>query len=151
MSEYKTNQQKEESVVVKTTAKEERQAFYFNEDAELVVETNKGIVVGDKSQAKMRGIFTCNAKTMAQILTIVTNKPTKLVSFANATYVAIDNDDFGKELKELKESSEKALMEMRKEITEEMRSEVNAIKYLVDCYNRLPWYKRIFKKIDIDQ
>ena len=45
-----------------------KQVFYFNDKGQLVVETNKGVWVDGEKFVKMYGDFTCNAKTMGEII-----------------------------------------------------------------------------------
>ena len=44
------------------------QKFYFNEDGQLVVESNNGVWVDGEQFVKMYGNFVCNAKTMGAII-----------------------------------------------------------------------------------
>ena len=44
------------------------QRFYFNDRGKLIVESNKGIWADGEQFCKMYGIFTCNAKTMGEII-----------------------------------------------------------------------------------
>lgn len=44
------------------------QIFYFNEQGQLVVESNKGVWVDGEEYVKMYGDFSCNAKTMGEII-----------------------------------------------------------------------------------
>ena len=45
-----------------------KQVFYFNDKGQLVVESNKGVWVDGEKFVKMYGDFTCNAKTMGEII-----------------------------------------------------------------------------------
>lgn len=44
------------------------QKFYFTEEGQLVVESNKGVWVDGEQFVKMYGNFSCNAKTMGMII-----------------------------------------------------------------------------------
>jgi hypothetical protein len=44
------------------------QKFYFNEEGQLVVESNKGVWVDGEQHVKMYGNFVCNAKTMGMVI-----------------------------------------------------------------------------------
>jgi hypothetical protein len=44
------------------------QKFYFTEEGQLVVESNKGVWVDGEQYVKMYGSFVCNAKTMGAII-----------------------------------------------------------------------------------
>ena len=44
------------------------QKFYFTEEGQLVVESNKGVWVDGEQHVKMYGNFVCNAKTMGMVI-----------------------------------------------------------------------------------
>lgn len=44
------------------------QKFYFTEEGQLVVESNKGVWVDGEQYVKMYGNFVCNAKTMGMVI-----------------------------------------------------------------------------------
>lgn len=159
-----------------TTAKKDpaRQPFYFNEDGEFVIETTRGIYIDGQPNTRMTGIFTCNAKTMAQVMAIITGKPVKLLKFTEAekifgppphwlssityndTYMAIDNSEIGKEIKRLNQKFEEERAKDKRELDKMITEQEQATKELerqikiLSHYNALPWWKRIFKKIKID-
>lgn len=140
-----------ESVAKKDPA---RQPFYFNEDGELVIETTRGIYVDGQPNTRMTGIFTCNAKTMAQVMAIITGKPAKLVSSDDGTYMAIEDSKLGKEIAMCHEQTTERLAKLEEERkmvrvqAEELGRSVAECK-VCKAYNALPWWKRMFKKIEL--
>lgn len=119
------------------------QKFYFNENGELVVETNKGIWVDGEQYAKMYGIFTCNAKTMGIIIE-------KFKGFkVDIEMSTEDGDTFLKMYTERLQEIAKLTEETTRQMIEIARAkdETQAMEKKVIAFNALPWYKRIFKKI----
>lgn len=123
------------------------QYFYFNEDGKLVVESNKGIIVDSEQTVKLYGNFVCNNKVMAQIMAIVHGK---VFSFegANLGYVCVDDTETARQLSEWSKKSE----EIAGKITAEMKERATwgtELRDKVERFNSLPWYKRIFKQIEL--
>lgn len=147
------------------------QKFYFNEDGQLVVESNKGVWVDGTPYVKMYGNFSCNAKTMGIIISQLKNMPA--FTSREKCKVVINAITGDKEcLTEsvgciINPSAEQA--GLLSEIShkdgkiEKLNDEIKKLnKQLDDAYdqrdtehkeierfNALPWYKRILKKIEI--
>lgn len=134
---------------------DEGQKFYFDKDGRLVVESNKGVWVDGEKYVKMYGNFSCNAKTMGEIIHHL--KGIK-VDIEESTK---DKDFFqlylnaAKELlkmQEEKSEQDKKARQEKTELTDELtRIEIEKESILRDirAYNRLPWWKRMFKKIEV--
>lgn len=163
------------------------QKFYFNEDGQLIVESNKGVWVDGEQYVKMYGNFSCNAKTMGMIIHQLKGIPVEIAEMIYAdrertTWYNFDkkdsfyNDYFNpacccvlgasdERIKEYEEklaekhytnSSIKVTKEAVKQEVYSYKSEIetlkkayNHIREKVIEFNSLPWYKRIFKKIEI--
>lgn len=54
------------------------QKFYFTEEGQLVVESNKGVWVDGEQYVKMYGSFVCNAKTMGMIIQAMKGHPVEI-------------------------------------------------------------------------
>ena len=54
------------------------QKFYFAEEGQLVVESNKGVWVDGEQYVKMYGSFVCNAKTMGMIIQAMKGHPVEI-------------------------------------------------------------------------
>lgn len=145
------------------------QKFYFNDEGKLVVESNKGVWVDGEQHVKMYGNFSCNAKTMGIIISQLKGMPA-FISIENST----TNNYFGLTECLINPSAEQAgllsKISERDAIIEEKTKKIeNHIKYIAELqkkigedgdkiyklkrsireFNALPWYKRIFKKIEI--
>lgn len=147
------------------------QYFYFNDDGKLVVESNKGVWVDGEPYVKMYGNFTCNAKTMGIIISQLKNIPAfisrekcKVVIDAimgdkecltesvgciinpNAEQAGLLSEISEKDMtiKEKKEDIAKLLKKSGEDGDKIYKFETSIKKF-----NALPWYKRIFKKIEI--
>lgn len=168
----------------KNTAKP--QVFYFSEKGELVVESNKGIWVDGEQYVKMYGNFTCNAKTMGEIIhklkgikveVGVEEKIIRTNEYAKDAWKIEDQhtiqhycvlgaekkriDEYECELAHMhfetrKIAALKAQLEEEKEKTEEYakkyreaRSQIGTLEKSVELYNELPWWRRIFKKVEV--
>ena len=146
------------------------QKFYFTDDGKLVVESNKGVWVDGEQYVKMYGNFSCNAKTMGIIISQLKNMPA-FISREKCSVVidAITGD------KECLTESIGCIINPNVEQTgllseisnkdgkiEKLNDEIKKLnKQLDDAYdqrgaeheaierfNALPWYKRMFKKIE---
>lgn len=151
------------------------QYFYFNDDGKLVVESNKGVWVDGEQYVKMYGNFSCNAKTMGAIIAKL--KGINVEVGDNKTYVVerkdmydmrrncdileettycilgveddVINDVLNKKSHEIaKTEFAGKVSEYERRIAEES-SENYELKKTITTFNSLPWYKRIFKKIEI--
>lgn len=123
------------------------QYFYFNEEGKLVVESNKGVWVDGEQYVKMYGNFTCNAKTMG--IVIEKFKGIKV----DVEMSTEDGDTFLKmyterlqEIAKLTEENTSQLIE----IANEKRKTQSAIRK-IEAFNALPWYKRMFKEINVSE
>ena len=163
-----------------------QQKFYFNDEGELVVETNKGVIVDGENFVKAYGDFTCNARTLGEIvrrlkgINVEIGVEEKLVIVNQTVKDAWGLDDthtiqhycvlgaseervreYEKELAKSKYSSanEKRLESRLNNMSvqnESIKKEIDELRHLIDKkkiaiedFNRLPWWKRIFKKIEI--
>lgn len=168
------------------SVKDEGQKFYFDKDGRLVVESNKGVWVDGEKYVKMYGNFSCNAKTMGEIIhqlkgiAVETGVHEKIrVPFDSVVddilnihehnilhYCVLGADskrveEYEKELaKHHCESNEIARMNGRvisletalKETSRDFNrasDEVLACRKAIESFNRLPWWKRMFKKIEV--
>ena len=142
--------------------KDEGQKFYFTEEGKLVVESNKGVWDDGEPHVKMYGNFTCNAKTLGIIIekfkgipVVVEQTKVEALALTIRTSAIVNptdddkglirqnevlltrNNNLGKQVSDLKEE-----LEARKK--DEFRF-YNAI----DKFNKKPWYKRMFKKVEV--
>lgn len=151
------------------------QKFYFNEEGQLVVESNKGVWVDGEPYVKMYGNFSCNAKTMGAIIAKL--KGINVEVGDNNTYVVdrkdmydmrrncdileettycilgveddVINDVLNKKSHEIaKTEFAGKISEYERRIAEES-SENYELKKTITTFNSLPWYKRLFKKIKV--
>ena len=143
--------------------KEEGQKFYFNEEGKLVVESNKGVWVDGEPHVKMYGNFTCNAKTLGIIINKFKGCPVifkevksiyKFTPYQDLSEVEaiVNPTEYDKELQkpfeQYKELSEKEIKELKDVIV----SKDQLVKIYIgkiNKFNNLPWWKRMFKRIDI--
>lgn len=114
------------------------QYFYFNDDGKLVVESNKGVWVDGEQHVKMYGNFSCNAKTMGIIIEKFKGFRVLVAKYLDNRYVAdiVNPSDIEKEYYN-------ELSHLQEQIVK-----YNKLKKSIENFNRLPWYKRIFKKIE---
>ena len=121
------------------------QKFYFNDEGQLVVESNKGVWVDGEQYVKMYGNFSCNAKTMGVV--IEKFKGIKV----DVEMSTEDGDTFLKMYTERLQEIAKLTEETTRQMIEIARAkdETQAIEKKVIAFNSLPWYKRMFKKIEL--
>lgn len=147
------------------------QKFYFNDDGKLVVESNKGVWVDGEQYVKMYGNFSCNAKTMGMIISQLKNMPafTLRKKCKTAINTITGNKECLTEISEciinpnveqaglLSEISHKdgkieklndEIKKLNKQL-DDTYDKRNAEHEAIERFNRLPWWKRIFKKIEI--
>jgi len=151
------------------------QRFYFDEAGKLVVETNKGVYVDGEQYVKMYGIFTCNAKTMGEIIHAMKGIPVeigekiflkkestvvnqyvgeeRIIEETKDYYCILDVDE--EKIEEYKREAAQRLAEQER--NDWLTAEKNRWMYKyskltekVDKINRLPWWKRMFKKVEIE-
>lgn len=135
----------------------DKQIFYFNDKGQLVVESNKGVWVDGEKFVKMYGDFVCNAKTMGEIIhqlkgiAVETGRVFRsafdleyyCVLGANKERIKEYEKDFAKQNyvnNELKELSEQFNRTSDRELAE---------RKAIERFNNLPWWKRMFKKIEV--
>ena len=142
------------------------QKFYFNEDGQLVVESNKGVWVDGEQYVKMYGNFSCNAKTMGIIISQLKGIPAFVIhkqetedyfwgeykhTIECLINPSVEQAGLLSEIREkdatIKQQSE-SIAELQKK-TGEDGDQISALKKSIGEFNALPWYKRIFKKIEI--
>ena len=147
------------------------QKFYFTDDGKLVVESNKGVWVDGEQYVKMFGNFSCNAKTMGIIISQLKNMP----AFTSHHKCRLVVDSFNNEEKYYPDESECLInpnaeqagllseisqkdgtIEKQKNEIKELSKQFNDAsdrdlknRKAIEKFNSLPWYKRIFKKIEI--
>lgn len=157
-----------------TEKKKKGQLFYFTDEGQLVVESNKGVWVDGTPYVKMYGNFTCNAKTMGIIIQHMKNIPVKIGreeyirlstdrhideydehTIENFCILGVDKSGISEYLEELavKEYTNSKINEARKEQDNwhgEARKYLDKYHKLSNAvleHNKLPWYKRMFHKI----
>lgn len=122
------------------------QKFYFNDEGKLVVESNKGVWVDGEQYVKMYGNFSCNAKTMGVIIE-------KFKGFkVDVEMSTEEGDNFLKMYSERLDEIAKLTVENTTKMIEVARAkdETQSVIKKVVSFNSLPWYKRLFKKIEIN-
>lgn len=120
-----------------------KQVFYFNDEGELVVETNKGVWVDGEKFVKMYGDFTCNAKTIGIIIEKFKGFKVLVGKFLDDRYTAeIVNPS------DIEKSYNNEVSYLQEQIDKD-NDKIYELKKSIDNYNRLPWWKRIFKKIEV--
>lgn len=151
-----------------------RQVFYFNENGELVVESNKGVWVDGEKFVKMYGDFVCNAKTMGEIIHQLKGIAVEVGELKYVTQEDADKYGWGIAYRqELVKSQTRCILGASKERIEEYEKElakqefvskeieelqkqcgedgdkIYELKKSIENFNRLPWWKRMFKKIEV--
>lgn len=147
------------------------QYFYFNDDGKLVVESNKGVWVDGEQYVKMYGNFSCNAKTMGIIISQLKNMPAftsrkkcktvidaitgdrecltesiECIINPNAEQAGLLSEISHKDGKIEKLNDEIKKLNKQLDNTYDKR---DAEHEAIEQFNALPWYKRLFKKIEI--
>lgn len=135
------------------------QKFYFNEDGQLVVESNKGVWVDGEQYVKMYGNFSCNAKTMGMIISQLKSVPvltTELPmekarklggTLSDGTLVISSMCIVNPTVEQTGLKEENRCL---KERLAEFDSTASKMLRKIHDFNSLPWYKRMFKKIVIN-
>ena len=150
-----------------------KQCFYFNDKGQLVVESNKGVWVDGEKFVKMYGDFVCNAKTMGEIIHQLKGIAVEVGELKYVTQEDVDNYGWGLTLDRWVKSQTRCILGASKERIEEYEKElarqefvskeieelqkqvgedgdkIYELKKSIYDYNRLPWLKRIFKKIEV--
>lgn len=139
-----------------------KQCFYFNENGQLVVESNKGVWVDGEKFVKMYGDFVCNAKTMGEIIHQLKGIAVEVGQYEKAIYSAEPGnltaycvlgasqeriEEYERELAK-QEFVSKEIEELQKQVGED-GDKIYELKKSIENFNRLPWWKRMFKKIEV--
>lgn len=134
------------------------QYFYFNKDGELVVESNKGVWVDGEQFVKMYGNFTCNAKTIGTIISKMKGVPvlTTELDIEKARKLGNTLSDGTLVISSMcivnPTEEQTGLKEENKCLKERIVATVAKNAKMADAiidFNALPWFKRMFKKIDV--
>lgn len=135
----------------------DKQIFYFNDKGQLVVESNKGVWVDGEKFVKMYGDFVCNAKTMGEIIHqlkgIAVEVGRQFVNFNDLElYCALGAsqeriEEYEREFAK-QEFVSKEIAELQKQAGED-GDKIYELKKSIENFNRLPWWKRMFKKIEV--
>ena len=135
----------------------DKQIFYFNDKGQLVVESNKGVWVDGEKFVKMYGDFVCNAKTMGEIIHqlkgIAVETGRVFRSAFDLEYYCVLGaskeriEEYEHELAK-QEFVSKEIAELQKQIGED-GDRIYELKKSIENFNKLPWWKRIFKKIEV--
>lgn len=120
-----------------------KQAFYFNENNEFIVESNKGIIVNGDRQVRLHGIFTCNSRTMAQIVALVENKPAMFVK--DDIYVVTDENTIAREIEKQNKKVDDAMGKIAEHETLWKKNH-DRLANKISEFNELPWYKKMTYK-----
>lgn len=121
------------------------QYFYFNDEGKLVVESNKGVWVDGEQFVKMYGNFTCNAKTMGVVIE-------QLKGVKVDVGMSTESEDtflkmYTERLQEIAKLTEETTHQML-EIAN-AKGKLQSVERKIKVFNTLPWYKRMFKKVEI--
>ena len=146
----------------------DKQIFYFNDKGQLVVESNKGVWVDGEKFVKMYGDFVCNAKTMGEIIHQLKGIPVEIGEIKYVKDEYLEHNYFGDITYEDKyvESNTCCVLGVSDERIKEFEAQYavetltnNEIQYLerkikdrddaIENFNRLHWWKRMFKKIEV--
>lgn len=134
------------------------QYFYFNDDDKLVVESNKGVWVDGEQYVKMYGNFTCNAKTMGMIISQLKSVPvlTTELPMEKARKLGGTLRDGTLVISSMcivnptaEQTGLKEENRCLKERLAEFDSTASKMLRKIHDFNSLPWYKRMFKKIEV--
>ena len=125
-----------------------KQCFYFNENGQLVVESNKGVWVDGEKYVKMYGDFTCNAKTIEAIINqfkgIQVEVDTRPEEQKLDEFIERLQNEYQNECK--KHRNELERLKIR---NENINVQIKNHRETIENFNRLPWWKRMFKKIEV--
>lgn len=155
----------------------DKQIFYFNDKGQLVVESNKGVWVDGEKFVKMYGDFVCNAKTMGEIIHQLKGIAVEVGELKYVTKEDVDKYGWGiTYMQELVKSQTRCILGASKERIEEYEKElakqefvnkeieeieklqkqvgedgdrIYELKKSIESFNRLPWWKRMFKKVEV--
>ena len=138
---------------------ENRQVFFFNNEGKLVIQTNNGVIDDGVEKVRLKGFFSCNAKTMGIILSQINKIPVALKKEYSGYFPMYDTiinpSDIQKELvQEIEEARKEATKKaeiVAKYAEEKMAvaNKMDEISAKIKEYNELPWWKRMFKMVEI--
>ena len=121
----------------------DKQIFYFNDKGRLVVETNKGVWVDGEKFVKMYGDFVCSAKTLGIIIEKFKGFRVLVAKFLDERYVAeIVNPS------DIEKSYNNEVSYLQEQI-DKNNDKIYELKKSIEKFNKLPWWKRMFKKVEI--
>lgn len=121
----------------------DKQIFYFNDKGQLVVESNKGVWVDGEKFVKMYGDFMCNAKTLGFIIEKFKGFRVLVAKFLDDRYVAeIVNPS------DIEKSYNNEVSYLQEQI-DKNNDKIYELKKSIENFNRLPWWKRMFKKVEV--
>ena len=148
-----------------------QQIFYFNDEGELIVESNRGIWKDGEQYVKMYGNFTCNAKTLGIIINKFKGFPVVVSNARRVDYFSMEPPYDGVPVSETfaivnPSDEDKGLLEKierynirnenMNEQVKQLKEELNMHKEMsyklqenISKFNKLPWWKRMFKKIEV--
>lgn len=130
-----------------------KQVFYFNDKGQLVVESNKGVWVDGEKFVKMYGDFTCNAKTIGTIIAFFKDKQVIIGEEWRQSDGRGETKSFclveaESKINEMLDHKNELANKWYKEYND-IRDKNDELKDKVDKFNLLPWWKRMFKKIEV--
>ena len=131
----------------------DKQIFYFNENGQLVVESNKGIWVDGEKYVKMYGDFTCNSKTLGTIIAFFKDKQVIIgekwrQSDGHGETVEFCLVEADNNINEMLDHKNELANKWYKEYND-IHDKNDELKDMVEKFNKLPWWKRMFKKIEV--
>ena len=123
----------------------DKQIFYFNDKGQLVVESNRGIWVDGEKFVKMYGDFTCNAKTIGVIIEKFKGikVDVEISTKSEENFLNVYTERLN-EISKLTEENTQQMIEI-----EHAKNETQSLIKKIVAFNRLPWWKRMFKKIEV--
>lgn len=151
----------------------DKQIFYFNDKGQLVVESNKGVWVDGEKFVKMYGDFVCNAKTMGEIIHQLKGIAVEVGELKYVLKEDFQQYEWGIVNPSLVKSQTRCILGASKERIEEYEKElakqefvherieelqkqcdedgdkIYELKKSIEKFNLLPWWKRMFKKIEV--
>lgn len=121
----------------------DKQIFYFNDEGKLIVKTNNGLWVDGEQSVKMYGDFVCNAKTLGIIIEKFKGFRVLVAKFLDDRYVAeIVNPS------DIEKSYNNEVSYLQEQI-DKNNDRIYELKKSIEKFNKLPWWKRMFKKIEV--
>lgn len=152
----------------------DKQIFYFNDKGQLVVESNKGVWVDGEKFVKMYGDFVCNAKTMGEIIHQLKGIAVEVGELKYVPEEDVAKYEWGIAYKSKSvQSQTRCILGASKERIEEYEHElakqefvsneiaelqkqvgeycnrIYDLKKSIEKFNKLPWWKRMFKKVEV--